>query len=121
MLPLLRRLTSTAEQPRMDFLNYELVVPGNKQISNNKIKKKQVDLDVENLEFKAFLQRQRYLIKQLKIYQSLHGTQKNQLIDTYAHLVLKLLYDIRENNYFIFYFGNNEVNVTKQLISTFLL
>ncbi len=117
MLPLLRRLTSIPEQPRMDFLNYELVVPRNRLLANFNIKKKQVDLDAENLEFKAFLLNQRTLIKKLNIYQSLRGAQKNKLIDKHASVVLQLLYNIRENNYFIFYFGNNQVNTPKRFKS----
>jgi len=117
MLPLLRRLTSIPEQPNMNFLNYELVVPRNRLLANFNIKKKQVDLDAENLEFIAFLQNQRTLIKKLNTHQGLRGTQKNKLIDKHASLVLQLLYNIRENNYFIFYFGNNQVNTSKRLKS----
>ncbi len=105
MLSLLKRLSFNTEESRNDFLNYELDMPG------IVIKNKLVDLNKENIEFKSFLKRQRSLIKNLQFYQNLYGIEKVNTIDIHAYFILQQLYNIRENNYFNFYFSNNQVNL----------
>lgn len=90
----------------MDFLSCELVVPHQRAPSANR---KSPDLIEEDKEFKAFLIRQRGLIHQMRLVKKNSTITKNQVTMKIVKEILESLYSIRNNNYFIFYFGNNQV------------
>ena len=91
---------------RMDFLACELIIPQNPDRGNPNS-----DIKSDKTHFDLFLNHQRDLIQKVKLVQSYYNLSEPDVTAKLTKEILESILNIKANNYFIFYFGNNQVNM----------